>query len=68
MRRAFTLIEVLVAVAIASIAGLAMLKMSSSQLFFISKLQNYSQMQDLLTMPAFTATRVSTAATKRSIP
>jgi len=48
MRRAFTLAEVLVAVAIVSIAGIAMLKMNGANLFFFTKLKNYAQIQDVL--------------------
>ena len=48
MRPAFTLIEVLAAVAIASIAGLAMLKMNSANLFLFGKLKNYAEVQDVL--------------------
>ena len=50
MRPAFTLIEVLAAVAIASIAGIAMLKMNSANLFFFSKLKNYAQIQGVLSI------------------
>jgi prepilin-type N-terminal cleavage/methylation domain-containing protein len=50
MRAAFTLIEVLAAVAIASIAGMALLKMNSANLFFLGKLKNYAQMQDALSV------------------
>ena len=50
MRPAFTLIEVLAAVAIASIAGIAMLKMNSANLFFFDKLKHYAQMQDVLSI------------------
>jgi len=48
MRRAFTLVEVLVAIAIISIAGIAMLKMNSANLFFFTKLKNYALIQDAL--------------------
>lgn len=50
MRPAFTLIEVLAAGAIASIAGIAMLKMNSANLFFFTKLKNYAQIQDVLSV------------------
>ena len=50
MRPAFTLIEVLAAVAITAIAGIALLKMNSANLFFFSKLKNYAQMQDVLSI------------------
>lgn len=50
MRPAFTLIEVLAAVAIASIAGIAMLKMNSANLFFFDKLKHYAQMQNVLSV------------------
>jgi len=50
MRPAFTLIEVLAAVAIASIAGIAMLKMNSANLFFFDKLKHYAQIQNVLSV------------------
>jgi len=52
MRGAFTLIEVLAAVAIASIAGIALLKMNSSHLFLLGKLQNYSVINEVLAVGA----------------
>lgn len=48
MRRGFTLVEVLIAVVIVSIAGIALLKMNSANLFFFTKLKNYAQMQEVL--------------------
>ena len=57
MRSGFTLIEVLAAVAIASIAGIAMLKMNSSNLFFFDQLRQYSQIQETLSIAGFHGTK-----------
>jgi prepilin-type N-terminal cleavage/methylation domain-containing protein len=55
MRPAFTLVEVLAAVAIAVIAGAAMLKMNSSNLFFLGQLEQTSLMTENLAVAAFHA-------------
>ena len=55
MRSAFTLVEVLAAVAIAAIAGAAMLKMNSSNLFFLERLKQTSQISEDLAVAALHA-------------
>ena len=50
MRSAFTLVEVLVATAIASIAGMALLKMNSNYTFLFSKLQKSSTMSEKISL------------------
>lgn len=55
MRSAFTLIEVLAAVAIATIVGAAMLKMNSSNLFFLGQLKQSSQISEDLAVAALHA-------------
>jgi prepilin-type N-terminal cleavage/methylation domain-containing protein len=55
MRSAFTLVEVLAAVAIATIAGAAMLKMNSSNLFFLGQLKQTSQVSEDLAVAALHA-------------
>jgi len=57
MRPAFTLVEVLVAVMIAVIAGAAMLKMNSSNLFFLGQLQQTSRMTENLAVAALHANK-----------
>ncbi|WP_345969810.1 MULTISPECIES: prepilin-type N-terminal cleavage/methylation domain-containing protein [Sulfurimonas] len=55
MRPAFTLVEVLAAVAIAAIAGAALLKMNSSNLFFLGQLEQTSRMTEDLAVAALHA-------------
>ncbi|MEJ2468886.1 MAG: prepilin-type N-terminal cleavage/methylation domain-containing protein, partial [Campylobacterales bacterium] len=55
MRSAFTIIEVLAAVAIATIVGAAMLKMNSSNLFFLGQLKQTSQVSEDLAVAALHA-------------
>ncbi|MHC3995155.1 prepilin-type N-terminal cleavage/methylation domain-containing protein [Thiomicrolovo sp. ZZH C-3] len=55
MRPAFTLVEVLAAVAIAAIAGAALLKMNSSNLFFLGQLEQTSRMTEDLAVASLHA-------------
>ncbi|MEA1918825.1 MAG: prepilin-type N-terminal cleavage/methylation domain-containing protein [Campylobacterota bacterium] len=50
MRSAFTLVEVIAATAIASIAGLALLQMNSNYAFMFSKLKQSSTMSEQISL------------------
>ncbi len=50
MRHAFTLVEVIAATAIASIAGMALLQMNSNYAFLFSKLQKVSTMSEKISI------------------
>ncbi len=50
MRTAFTLVEVIAAAAIASIAGIALLQMNSNYIFLFSKLQKVSTMSEKISI------------------
>jgi prepilin-type N-terminal cleavage/methylation domain-containing protein len=50
MRSAFTLIEVITAAAIASIAGMALLQMNSNYAFLFTKLQKVSTMSEKISI------------------